>query len=47
MYTFSFIGRQNVSENAKKSFLGTTRNLTKVHFLQATIIEVCCVAFIW
>ena len=32
MYLFSFIGRQNVSENAKKSFLGTTKNLTKNTF---------------
>ena len=41
MYTFSFIGRQNAYENAKKSFLGTTKNLTKIHFLLATVIEVC------
>ena len=44
MYTFSSSCRQNVSKNAKKSFLGTTKNPTKIHFLQAKITEVCCSA---
>ena len=42
MYTFSSSGRQNVSKNAEKSFLGTTKNPTKIHFFQATITEVYC-----
>ena len=33
MYTFSSSGQQNVSKNAKKSFLGITKNPTKKHFL--------------
>ena len=44
MNAFSSSARQNVSKKAKIFFGGTTKNPTKIHFLQAKITEVCCSA---